>query len=682
MTGKRKRAVEPCVPEQGQNPFRKRKIGNSDGTHSDVNSGPSASGSRPAHFHCMPSSIAATGTVLPLSFPSERKRATVECVREPPFAPSKQGSNAKVVVLPRTFGTADIPNRYRNVQRPSKRPIKSSKSQHKPRPHPHQHKLRPNVQKSTNPDRLTKEVISSALSRLAASQSPGLEIDTNQRRDEVENVRQADHNIAAQDRLREEPALGSDPALGPSEEGSVISVQPQNAHHENLSNGKQYENEQRWKEATGLKLQIIMDTNVVIGHLDFLRRLLSSSHEDTELLIPKAVLTELDAFKSQHREIDVYIGRKSIKQDMWCAARDATNWLLQATQAHKRVILQNMNDEPKKMRQSKDGDARILAYAIKVARRARAQAKRVALFSNDNILRLNAKSEGILAYSINDVMDDPNRLLSAMAAPHVKKFNPIPNPPRVAHLEKDVLGVNVGNAQHKDCESSHQHTSPELSGSGISQSVVTKPPPNLSSEPLGKQIVIDEDVIIVMPHANTGHTYLHNTEGTLSANQLGKRKENDAPDPVSPHSTHRILISDDHENLDGSPIRVPHDTIGSSMSENSSLNWLTREIPSAELDAFIGQPAAAPSPSFVPDIDSAKQALNNILENLSYFFKKHPYQDPAEQHARAELTKTVIEQGRVVMTAITPPAQKSVAQNTSSLAGPLPQASNSNSTSR
>lgn len=89
----------------------------------------------------------------------------------------------------------------------------------------------------------------------------------------------------------------------------------------------------------------------MIGHLDFLRRLLSSSHEDTELLIPKAVLTELDAFKSQHREIDIYIGRKSIKQDMWCAARDATNWLLQATQAHERVKLQKMNDEPKEIRQ-------------------------------------------------------------------------------------------------------------------------------------------------------------------------------------------------------------------------------------------------------------------------------------------------------------------------------------------
>lgn len=160
---------------------------------------------------------------------------------------------------------------------------------------------------------------------------------------------------------------------------------------------------------------------------------------------------------------------------------------------------------------------------------------------------------------------------------------------------------------------------------------------------------------------NTFSTYLHNTENALSANQLGKRKENNAPDPISPRAsdpTHTPLVSEDFDFLDGRPIQSPNDMSSSSKSETSSLNWLTREIPNEELDAFIGQPAAAPSPSFVPDIDSAKKALNNILENLSQFFKKHPYQDPTEQHARAELTRSVIEQGRVVMTAITPPTKE------------------------
>ncbi|EGG05079.1 uncharacterized protein MELLADRAFT_88147 [Melampsora larici-populina 98AG31] len=670
MTGKRKRVIEACVPEQGQNPFRKLKMGKSDGTHSDVNSGANATSSRHANFHSMPSSTTGTGNVLPLSFPPERLRFTGHSIPDPPFAldvfplcdrdadvASKQVSNARVV-LPRTIGSADIPNRYRDVHPPSKQP-KLTKIQRK---------LRSHAQKGTNHERPTKKVIVAALNRLAASQSPGLEIDENQRRDEVRNIRQADHNTAAQHRQGEEPALRSDPALEPSEEGSVFSAQhrtePHNAHHENLSYGKQHEKEEMRKRGAGLKLQIILDTNVVIGHLDFIRRLLSSSHEDTELLIPKAVLTELDAFKTQHRETDVYIGRKSIKQDMWCAARDATNWLLQATQAHERVKLQNMGDEPKELRKSKDGDARILAYAIKVAHRALAQAKRVALFSNDNILRLNAKSEGILAYSINDVGDDPNRLLSAMTAPRVKKFDPITTPELVAHIEKGAPGANVGNSQ-----SSHQLAPPKQSGSGISQSVVTEPLPNSNSEPLGNQIAIDEEVIIVMPHVNSGHTYVHNTEGALSANQLGKRKENNAPDPVSPRTsdpTDTTLISEDFDFLDGRPIESPNDMSSLSESENCSLNWLTREIPSEELDAFIGQPAAAPSPSFVPDIHSAKQALNNILENLSQFFKKHPYRDPAEQHARAELTRSVIEQGRLVMSAITPPTKESVVQNTSS----------------
>ncbi|KAH9814490.1 PIN domain-containing protein [Melampsora americana] len=678
MTSKRKRAIEACVPENGQNPFRKRKIGKSDGAHFDVHSGPNASGSRHANFHSMPSSTAGTGTLLPLSFPPEAARLTEDCIHEPSFGPFQQGFSARVAVpLPETghkpwnFGSANIPNSQPlEARRPTKRLTKPSKTPQK---------LRSQGGKSAKPDRLTKGVISSALNRLAASQSPGLEIDENRRRDEVKNSRQSDHTIAAEHQLREEPAPRSDPALEPSEEGPVFSAQhhpgPQNAHHENLSYGKQYETEKRWKKGPGLKLQIILDTNVVIGHLDFLRRLLSSSHEDTELLVPKAVLTELDAFKGQHRAIDIYIGRKSIKQDMWCAARDATNWLLQATQAYKRVILQQMDDEPKQIRRSKDGDARILAYAIKVARRARAQAKRVALFSNDNILRLKAKSEGILAYCINDIGDDPHRLLSMLAAPRVKRFDSITNPQRVPHIEKGVLGVNIGNSQ-----SSHLLTLPEQSGSGTCQSVVTKPPPNVRLEPLGNQIATDEEVIVVTPHANSGQTCLHNTEDRLSANQLGKRKDNNAPylhSPRTSDSTDTPLISEDLDVLNRllpkstlptqNQSCFPDDVIDSATSEKSSLNWLTREIPSAELDAFIGQPAAALSPSFVPDIDSAKQALNNILENLSQFFKKHPYQDPAEQYARAELTKSVIEHGRVVMNAVTPPAHKSVVQNPSSL---------------
>lgn len=83
--------------------------------------------------------------------------------------------------------------------------------------------------------------------------------------------------------------------------------------------------------------------------------------------------------------------------------------------------------------QSRNGDARILAYALNVQRHARDQKIKVALFSNDNLLRLNAQSEGILALSIKDVRDEPLQLITALklhtipagATRSVYRFNPL-----------------------------------------------------------------------------------------------------------------------------------------------------------------------------------------------------------------------------------------------------------------
>lgn len=67
----------------------------------------------------------------------------------------------------------------------------------------------------------------------------------------------------------------------------------------------------------------------------------------TQLLVPKAVLTELDLLKSRHQDIDIHVGGKSVKQHMAQAARDATNWLLQATRGLDQVVVQRMEEETK-----------------------------------------------------------------------------------------------------------------------------------------------------------------------------------------------------------------------------------------------------------------------------------------------------------------------------------------------
>ncbi|KAG0145309.1 hypothetical protein CROQUDRAFT_133839 [Cronartium quercuum f. sp. fusiforme G11] len=170
------------------------------------------------------------------------------------------------------------------------------------------------------------------------------------------------------------------------------------------------------------RFQIVLDTNIMLAHLHFLRHLLRLSPASVQLLIPKAVLFELDVLKTKHRDVEIKIGGQSVKQHMVQVTRDATNWLLEVTRGNKNVIVQRMEEETQEMSQNPNGDVRILAYALNLAKNSREQNVRIALFSNDNILRLNAHSEGILALSVKDVRGEPAQLLATLRSGRI----PIP----------------------------------------------------------------------------------------------------------------------------------------------------------------------------------------------------------------------------------------------------------------
>lgn len=230
------------------------------------------------------------------------------------------------------------------------------------------------------------------------------------------------------------------------------------------------------------RFQIILDTNILIGYLDFLRRLLSLSKTATQLLVPKAVLCELDALKSRHHDIDIYVGDTVVKRDMAFVARDATNWLLLATREIDQVIVQRLDEESLELSESRNGDARILAYALKAAQRAVENGIKIALFSNDNILRLNAQCEGIFALSIKDVRDDPARLLSILAARTMclRPTNPIKQS-EPAGTTEPVLAVPKS---HIDLEPSEELT--EAPAKQPSQEP-TKEPTKESAKELSKE---------------------------------------------------------------------------------------------------------------------------------------------------------------------------------------------------
>lgn len=92
---------------------------------------------------------------------------------------------------------------------------------------------------------------------------------------------------------------------------------------------------------------IVIDTNIILAHLHFLKYLHLLIRPPVQILVPKAVLKELDALKIQKdREIDISIGPKAWrKEKMGIVARDATKWLLHVTETSNEVVIQRMDDE-------------------------------------------------------------------------------------------------------------------------------------------------------------------------------------------------------------------------------------------------------------------------------------------------------------------------------------------------
>lgn len=89
----------------------------------------------------------------------------------------------------------------------------------------------------------------------------------------------------------------------------------------------------------------------MLAHLYFLRRLLPLLPVNVQLLVPKVVLTELDVLKMRRRDVEISVGGKAVKQAMGHVARDATNWLLEAAQGTRQVIVQRMEEETREMSQ-------------------------------------------------------------------------------------------------------------------------------------------------------------------------------------------------------------------------------------------------------------------------------------------------------------------------------------------
>lgn len=92
---------------------------------------------------------------------------------------------------------------------------------------------------------------------------------------------------------------------------------------------------------------VIIDTNIILAHQAFLHYLRDLIGPPVQILVPKAVLKELDILKLQReREIEVSITSKVWKKEkMASVARDATKWLLKATEESADVVIQRMDDE-------------------------------------------------------------------------------------------------------------------------------------------------------------------------------------------------------------------------------------------------------------------------------------------------------------------------------------------------
>ncbi|KAI9616076.1 hypothetical protein H4Q26_011328 [Puccinia striiformis f. sp. tritici PST-130] len=147
------------------------------------------------------------------------------------------------------------------------------------------------------------------------------------------------------------------------------------------------------------KIDIVLDTNILLAYQHFLRALIPFLGSSCRLLIPTAVISELDVQKNRPYLIDVFeAGRFVSQQPMSQLARQASKWLLALVVSHpSSLALQKLTEESEQLQKHKDGDTRILTYAHQIYHQAKSQEVNtiIALLSNDTLLRLRAQSEAV-----------------------------------------------------------------------------------------------------------------------------------------------------------------------------------------------------------------------------------------------------------------------------------------------
>ncbi|EFP92345.1 hexokinase A [Puccinia graminis f. sp. tritici] len=181
----------------------------------------------------------------------------------------------------------------------------------------------------------------------------------------------------------------------------------------------------------GYQIDIVLDTNILLAYQHFLRALIPLLGSNCRLLVPAAVLNELDLQKTRQHLVEVFeAGRCSSQQTMGSLARQVTNWLLDLVKlGSSRVVLQKLEEESEEDRRDKDPDTRILTYANNLHLRAKTNhpGTVIALLSNDNMLRLRAQSEGICSVAMADFRHSPRQLVG-----YIRKIVPDPRNPAIS----------------------------------------------------------------------------------------------------------------------------------------------------------------------------------------------------------------------------------------------------------
>ncbi|KNE95248.1 hypothetical protein PSTG_11419 [Puccinia striiformis f. sp. tritici PST-78] len=161
---------------------------------------------------------------------------------------------------------------------------------------------------------------------------------------------------------------------------------------------------------------MVLDTNILLTYQHFLQALIAFLRSSCWLLIPVAVIRELDVQKNCPYLIDVFeAGRFVSQQPMSQLARQAYKWLLALVISHpSSVALQKLTEELEQLQKHKDGDTRILTYTYNIYHQAKSREVNTitALLSNDTLLRLRAQSAGICSLAMADFHHSPRQIKS------------------------------------------------------------------------------------------------------------------------------------------------------------------------------------------------------------------------------------------------------------------------------